>query len=308
MTQETGTVNTVLDQYKQFIDVPQVHENDKKNWQTIATYAEEGLRKDVVSYYDGTYRKRQIVTKSSTDDKSIVAESIYDYQGRPAINVLPAPVDNNHIRYYNNFNQNSMGKPYSRTDFDEDTNCATPIGIMKADAVSGSLPVGASNYYSPKNLLADKEQGKGIPDAEGYPFSVTEYTRDNTGRVSKQSGLGANYINGTTGKLDHATQYFYGTPSQEELDRLFGSEIGYAIHYKKNLMQDANGQLSVSYIDADGKTIATALTGKNPANLTKLTGVEEKEFKVDLLAKNHTDKETGSITATHTHNSWAIFI
>jgi RHS repeat-associated protein len=297
---ETGKVNTVSSTYKHFIETVQVHESDKKNWQVIATYAEEGLRKDVVSYYDGTYRKRQTVTKSSTDDKAIIAETIYDHQGRPAINVLPAPVQSNQIRYYTNFNQNSTGTPYNRVNFDKDNGCTTPIGKMKTDGTSGGISVGASNYYSPSNALLTTEEGKAIPDAEGYPFSVTEYTRDNTGRISRQSGLGGNYIDGTTGLLKRATQYYYGTPSQEELDRLFGNEVGHAIHYKKNMIQDANGQLSVSYIDADGKTIATALAGAKPTNVEKLSTQNEVTLSADLLSKNHKDVGSKSITATHT--------
>ena len=64
----------------------------------------------------------------------------------------------------------------------------------------------------------------------------------------------------------HETNYFYGVPLQEELDRLFGSEVGDNKHYKKNMVQDANGQVSVTYQDMQGNTIATALAGDEPTN------------------------------------------
>ncbi|HXB12612.1 MAG TPA: hypothetical protein VNZ45_11530, partial [Bacteroidia bacterium] len=44
---------------------------------------------------------------------------------------------------------------------------------------------------------------------------------------------------------------------------MFGSESGNATHYKKNIVIDPNGQASVSYLDQEGRTIATCLAG-NP--------------------------------------------
>jgi RHS repeat-associated protein len=278
------------------IDNP--HELDKKNWQSITTYAEEGLRKDVISYYDGTFRKRQTVTVSSTDKKAIVAETIYDHQGRPGLNILPAPVNHDALRYYNNFNQNRLGKPYSKTDFDKDNNCVTIIDSMKTNAQTGGLFVGASNYYSRFNPIADSEEGRQIPDAGGYPFSVTRYTQDNTGRIAQQSGIGNTFLGDS---MKHQTRYFYGTPKQEELDRLFGNEVGKMEHYKKNVVQDANGQMSVSYIDPDGKTIATALAGEAPANLQALDSKRSDIINADLMQSRYVDSIAGVIIAVNTH-------
>ncbi|WP_315820248.1 hypothetical protein [Paraflavitalea speifideaquila] len=68
----------------------------------------------------------------------------------------------------------------------------------------------------------------------------------------------------------HETKYFYGKPTQVELDRLFGSEAGNASRYLKNMVVDPNGQISVSYMNAGGKTIATALAGATPPNVQGL--------------------------------------
>ncbi|MFO0450665.1 MAG: hypothetical protein ACK52I_18725, partial [Pseudomonadota bacterium] len=68
----------------------------------------------------------------------------------------------------------------------------------------------------------------------------------------------------------HETKYYYGKPTQESLDRLFGPEAGNASHFLKNMVQDANGQLSVSYVNSSGKTIATALAGNTPFNVQSL--------------------------------------
>src|SRR5690606_33570867 len=57
------------------------------NWQATISFAEEGKRKTVVQYFDGSLRTRQTVTKDNTTNTTIVAESFYDYQGRPVIQV-----------------------------------------------------------------------------------------------------------------------------------------------------------------------------------------------------------------------------
>ncbi len=50
------------------------------NWQYTAAYAEEGKRKEVASYFDGTLRSRQSVTLNNTENKAIVGETMYDHQ------------------------------------------------------------------------------------------------------------------------------------------------------------------------------------------------------------------------------------
>lgn len=52
----------------------------KLNWQATTSYAEDGKRKVVVQYFDGSLRGRQTVTKDNFTSNTIVAESIYDYQ------------------------------------------------------------------------------------------------------------------------------------------------------------------------------------------------------------------------------------
>ena len=84
--------------------------------------------------------------------------------------------------------------------------------------------------------------------------------QDNTNRIAAQSGVGPDH------RLNsgHETKYYYGGADQTELDALFGTEAGDASHYFKNMVRDANGQYSVSYLDMHGRTIATALAGDLP--------------------------------------------
>ncbi|WP_422103845.1 polymorphic toxin-type HINT domain-containing protein [Winogradskyella sp.] len=250
-----------------FITLTTGHEINK-NWQFQASYAEEGKKKEVVSYFDGTLRNRQTVTRINTDNNAIVGEVIYDNQGRPAIEVLPVPAsfDKNKLGFHQNFNLNINGDKYSHLDFDWDSAANDVCGIA---ATQMSPEAGASKYYSRLNTSTSQFRDY-IPDALNYPFSQIIYTDDNTGRIKKKGGLGLTHqINS-----GHEMQYVYAKPIQNELDRLFGYQVGLHNHYKKNAVVDPNKQVSVSYIDPQGRTIATALVADNPP---ALTGLDDEE-------------------------------
>ncbi|HPI46605.1 MAG TPA: hypothetical protein PLH91_15320, partial [Tenuifilaceae bacterium] len=196
---------------KFFVTNSNVHTNDKINWQSVTTFAEEGKSKTVVKYMDGTMRERQLVTSTSTEKNAIVAETIYDFQGRPAVNILPAPVDNPAIKYYPNFNQNMNGQPYSYLDFDFKGMGCEPFAI---NPLKQSNNLGAGNYYSKENPI-QKEFNAYIPEAKGYPFSRVIYMPDQTQRVVRQGGVGEIFQPGKTTNTNddnHDTKFFYGKP------------------------------------------------------------------------------------------------
>ncbi|WP_024771412.1 polymorphic toxin-type HINT domain-containing protein [Aquimarina macrocephali] len=274
--------------------VTEDHENDK-NWQFQASYAEEGKKKEVVSYFDGTLRNRQTVTKINSDDNTIIGEVIYDAQGRPAVEVLPVPTTQKQIGYVRDFNQSTLqpGTPYDYKDFDLNSqNILDQSTAEKAMATAN----GASKYYSTTNDTNGDFRDR-VPDAEGHPFSQIEYMPDNTGRIRRKSGVGVTHQLGSGQEME----YYYGTPEQKELNRLFGYSVGHKAHYKKNMVIDPNGQASISYIDPQGRTIATALSGYTPTNLigtsdeVDASGVLHKELNVDLLGKLSRDaKDTNT--------------
>ena len=257
------------------------HEGEK-NWKYQASYAEEGKKKEIMQYFDGSLRGRQIVTRINSDHRSVVGETIYDNQGRAVIQVLPAPQANPAIRYYANFNmKNDMTKPYSHQDFDWESN-GTCNSVAANTMGTGS---GAGKYYSSAAHITDQDWQQYVPESSGYPFSQIEYTPDNTGRIRNQSGVGASHQLGTT----HETYYYYLQPSQNELDRLFGYKVGYNLRYKKNMTVDANGQVNITYLDAQNRVIASSLAGENPSALDGLDSKEitalHQKVTTDLLNK-----------------------
>lgn len=230
-----------------------------KNWSKVITFAEEGKKKEVVSYMDATLRTKQVLTNLNTEAITLAAETYYDHEARGTLQVLPTPVFDNNLLYKSGLSLYS-GNPVDKSVVDNEIQ-------LPLDNTSG-----ASYYYSSASssqlstLFGNKIPVNTIPYANGYVTTKVEYSRDNTGRVVKQSGVGSEFIiDETNGK--HYTRYFYNTPTQTELNRLFGSNVGEAVYYSKTMTVDPNGQVSVSYLDNKDRTIATALSGDAPANV-----------------------------------------
>ncbi|MGX5816614.1 RHS repeat domain-containing protein [Chitinophaga lutea] len=247
------------------------------NWQSNITFAEDGKHKVVVGYADGSLRNRQTVTKDNSTNRALVAENFLDHQGRPVIQVLPAPAQDPVIKYNRRFNVAAGGAEYDKSRYDTLT---TPAAFLTASAEPMATLNGASRYYSPDNPEKNNGFNKFLPNGEGYPFVEISYTQDNTGRVSRQSSPGATFRLGS----NHEMKYYYGTAAQSELDALFGTEAGPESHYFKNMVRDANGQYSVTYLDMKGRTIATALAGRpDSASMRDLPSYVE-FHKLDTLA------------------------
>jgi RHS repeat-associated protein len=274
-----------------------VHE-ESLNWQLIATFAEEGLKKEVVTYMDGLFRARQTVTRNNTDTMAIVGDFFYDHQNRQTIAVLPVPAFDKKIRYHKNFNRVSGKDTVLRPkDYLKDiSDCLLPN--PKLDSLSG-----AGRYYSSKNPLISNSSNtfygnnQYIPHAFGFPYTKTEYYPDPTNRVRRQGGVGPVYQIGA----GHETQYIYSTAYKEEIDPLFGNDVGYAGHYQKQMVVDPNGQVSISYTNLAGKTIATALAGDNTSSTTALNSLATEPTSFNLLSPND------SIYSENALSTWQEF-
>ncbi len=273
------------------------------NWQTTTSFAEEGKRKTVVQYFDGTLRGRQTVTKDNVTNKTVVAESFYDYQGRPVINILPAPTLNSVLKYTVDFNRFVGSYNTAKEIFDIVPTNLNPCNFETPRLDKNNPNGGSAQYYSDINPEKSLGFNKFIPDADGYSYTETRYTPDATGRIEAQGGVGNTFQLGKGGGVnDHDTKYYYGKPDQKELDALFGTEAGDATHYSKNMVRDANGQYSVSYVDMHGRTIATALAGKSPTNVKALESslTTQQDFKKDLVTPSNNRVEGRSVVASTT--------
>lgn len=266
--------------------------NNSLNWQATTSFAEEGKQKSIVQYFDGSLRSRQTVTKDNEYGVNVTSETFYDGQGRPAIQILPTPGIDNVIAYQANLNLfNTQAANQDPAELFDMQPVATPNSLTPPL----STTTGSAQYYSINSPYIGETLSGFVPDAAGYPYTVTRYTEDGTGRILKQSGVGEQHKMGS----GHETKYYYGTAAQEELDGLFGTEVGYYTHYSKNMVRDANGQMSVSYVDMHGRTIATALAGESPDNLQPLETDNDSYYPGQagtLITRNLLDNTTNIAT------------
>lgn len=273
------------------------HNNDL-NWQAVTTYAEEGKRKSVMQYFDGTLRMRQTVTKDNSTNTTISAETFYDGQGRAAIQILPAPGMTTIVKYNANLNRFN-----GQTVASDDPALSFDLQPASGGSATVALKGATALYYSGSNTEKNASGNGNIPDAEDYPYSVTRYTPDGTGRIMSQSGVGAALKMGS----GHEIKYYYGDAPKEELYGLFGTDVGDPSHYFKNMVKDANGQMSVSYVDMHGRTIATALAGdpvingiKPVLNATDYPNQTSNPINRNLLNLNNNVANGKSIEALNT--------
>jgi len=269
------------------------------NWQFNQSFSDGGKKKGAVTYYDGTLRQRANIYELAPDnidvpvEKYVSSEIFYDRDGRPAIQTMPAPdkpgtISNRGLRYVsfntNGFSTNDYHVTDLRTDFYHiENNASWDIEFYEER--------GAEQYYSSDNDIDEEDcpYKDYIPYSEGYPYSRTIYTNDNTGRVAIQSAPGKEYAIGH----GHTVNYYYGTPSSTELCRMFGSNVGSSRHYKKTISKDQNGQYSVAYLDQAGKTVATALMGNEPEGLDAIYDDTYKELITKKLEGMETAAEDG---------------
>ncbi len=246
---DVGTVDANKTCHIYLISTP--HDSDKLNWQYTINFAEEGKYKHVINYFDGSLRNRQTQTKINTDkDNIVVADKVYDYEGRASIQTLPTPIKQATLEYKDSTIINSAtSHVYVASDFDH-ASCSTPDSIAPLATTALSRV-----YYSPANTDTISGMQKFVPDAKGYPFVQSIYTPDNL--LSWQGGAGYDM------QLwkNHATHYEYMRATQPELDNLFWEEAGQAQFYSKQVITDPNGQSSFIIQNHKGQTVATGLIG-----------------------------------------------
>lgn len=289
--QSSSFMGTTIDKVK-LVDreiTPSQSYEANKNWMYGVAYAEAGKSVSSVSFYDGMNRGRQSMTYNTSDKVTLISESKFDYEGRQVVSVIPAPVHGRKLGYHANFNLVSSNNTFDEADFDiniTDYQAATiqPSPLYSPDQVTGDG--GAAQYFSANNNFEEDDLFRSaIPDAQGYVYSQTIYRNDGTGRIERVGGIGEKFK--ATG--EHAVQTFYGSPTEFELRRLFGNNVASGDDfqgYRKDMVKDANGQLSVTYYDKRGHVIATALAGDAPANLIEVEGAIEEEVTTPLNNNN----------------------
>jgi RHS repeat-associated protein len=227
------------------------------NWNYTVVFAEEGKAARSIEYYDGLLNPRQQQSYLNEERSSVIGESHYDVMGRPVVNVMPTPSFRQRIAFdplYNRLNGSLIDPEALLPEY-----CGDQAATLDSSR-------GSSKYYSRNNDQLANGLNAYIPTANGYPYSLSRLSSDNSSKILESSAPGKAFSFGG----EHTTKYLYGSPSQNELIRLFGNEAGSFKFHKKNAVIDPNGQISVSILNDKDQVIATALAGKSPNNVGEL--------------------------------------
>lgn len=259
--------------------------DEHRNWIYSRIFAEgdvdrtgEPLIKEQMTYANGLQQVKQEQVLLNSDNKVMVSQTIYDYNGRPAMKTLPAPVNNsngNRFKYMEKLVTKTGGVLYKAADFDANNTYKNPTPFDSATATSK-----IAKYYSSISGEAN------VPTAWGHPYTRTLFEVDGGNEARETSMPGYTHRIGG----GHTTRVGEMSASNAELLRMFGYEAPNGSKVKKMITTDANNFSSVSYIDQDNKTIATCLIG-NESNqkLDTATGYYQGAFdNLDTITKTST--------------------
>ncbi|MEQ8477232.1 RHS repeat-associated core domain-containing protein [Fulvivirga sp.] len=234
-----------------------VQPDEDKNFIYSRTFTEKNKISEQLTFADGLQRIKQQQTRLKSTSTVVGTQTLQDFSGRDVLQSLPVPIKGKGGLGYEGNLLTDGTDSYSPENFDEDTNLdnPTPAYLDKTGSDSG--------YYG----NADNGINQNVADANGVPFTRTIYTNDGTGRIKKQSGVGAEH--GIGG--EHTIRYYYAGVAQDELDFMFGNQAPVADNTTKSIIVDANNTASINYQAKDGKTLATALViGTGNENLDGL--------------------------------------
>lgn len=242
--------------------------DEEKNWVYTITYDLDGrtVTSESKVFADALGRETQSQTKLLTEKKVLVAQTIYDADGRKVIGTLPAPIDQQDLCYYNNFIKNPDDGEYTYDDFDKPNTSSDPNTgeVDHPKSVTGAL----ADYYSENNVWEK------YVATTSFPYSRVAFDDDNSGRLRRASSVGEDLRMGSGHE-----QQTYTMPAAGELFYVFGFAQGWydtdltvenlasssimpAYKVYKQITKDVNGRESIAFHDMDGKLIATCLSGQ----------------------------------------------
>jgi len=232
------------------------HTNDI-NWVYGVSYLDNGLTSQGIAYIDGLGKSRQVQSLLNTQNRIMAVEAAYSEEGGGSVMSLPAPLaagaNFGYAHHFFDVLDNGQLRDFSTKDFDREVKQAVGVNTLMSPApVDNSLPGSVGNYYSTTNTDAN------IDDAQGYPFAYNVGYKSPLQRpMLTAGGVGATFKM-TAGK---EYRHFYGNPSQEELNRVYGvADAPPSDKISRSLTYDPNGVGYITYKDNEGKVIATALT------------------------------------------------
>lgn len=254
------------------------------NWIYNKVLTEGNRQSETITFANGLSQVLQVQTKLFSSHSVLASQNVYDYCGRPALQSLTAPINDDKLGYSLDFFKKDQTDSYTALDFDNNNNRFDPLALGFSSNNFGS----PKNYYSNSNDVGIK--GKYVPDSKGYPYTRTIYYNGPTGRIAITSGPGEKMR--IRGGLESKNIIFsYSGVSQRELDRIFGIEAPLNNTVYKQIVTDPNKISTVSYFNSNNQIIATCLSQAIKPEALLDIGNEEENVNIDMLGKGTFSRE-----------------
>lgn len=209
------------------------------------------------TYTNGLGNTLQSQTKSYTTNQILATQPIYDRQGNAVLTTLAAPINSSTFNYKHKFVIKDDGTRYKDTDFDLVANVGASGEVFNPSPVGNSFTGTLGWYYSTNNNLEPHVPVSSFPYARSYSPEGPDP------RTTKSAGPGEQHKMGSGHEItSEKKQISY--EAYEELNHYYAIRAhfipGGGVNPNKGykyINTDPNGKQTVSYVDGDGKTLAT---------------------------------------------------
>ena len=214
------------------------------------------------------------------NNQVIATQTIYDRQGRPALQTFPAPLSGSSFCYDPNFST-ALGSvtPYNYNDFDQAQSANNNTGEeFNPKSIAPSSTLGS--YYS----------GTANPNYSNtaYPYVRQHYGSDIMQQAEKVSGYSEVYKAGS----GHEASVYHMLAGQTELDWVYGFAASYmqsaaTENYNMNLFKtvsiNENGETTILYSNSDDQAIASAQSGTGGSCISQKAKLRLKQYVQSLV-------------------------
>lgn len=233
------------------------------NWISTKTKDITGaIKSHSISYFNDLAKNIQNQTVDFKTNRTWISQTLYDSQGRPALNTLSAPTStySGTFNYSTDFMEDAQNGFYSNYDFEYAPESPGPVGNE-----SNSL----GWYYSINNT------NETYQDITSYPFSRTIYSELNPGAALKT--IGGNKVDTNNDNIPDSwlQGYTFSMPAGQELSQSVAfNDPNYSVTNSRKIIKTINKDVHnnevVIFTDTDGKTLAAARTGAGTPRTTTI--------------------------------------
>lgn len=226
--------------------------NDYFNWTENIVYDENAIAiADSRTYFDGSGRTLLTESKDILSNKIFASQPIYDLYHTPSASTLAAPILEHDFIFKRNFVRNTDNAPYSPNDFD--LNSPGNAGDINNPRPVGEQPGTVGWYYSANNNLEP------LTPVTDYPYARSYTPEGPNPTTTKIAGVGDAHRMGA------------GHEAVTERQRIGANDLNHYVSVRsyfvatslpvtgyKYIATDPDGKKAVSFVDADGRSIASA--------------------------------------------------